>query len=165
MSKDEKENDIIVNAEQLADILEGKAHPRDFDLRSKPLGVAELGDPGGDFGAAMSLNGHSSTTINRLMEERDQKIKELLKGHTVKKPLFYESMTAACSKNGAKIRIWRTSAELPEYNELEVQLLLGKIPATASMQQVIDVLSTLDRIAACELTDPDGNGAVVYFEW
>lgn len=165
MSKDkEGENDIIVTGDQLADIMEGKAHPRDF--QNKPLGIEELGDPGGDFGAALgNLNGHSNVTVNRLIQERDEKVKKLLEGYTVKKPLFYESMTAACAKNGAKVRIWRTSAELPEYNEIEIQLLLGKIPATASMQQVIDILSTIEGIAACELTDPDGNGAVAYFEW
>lgn len=167
MSKDQDgKNDIIVTGEQLADIMEGKAHPRDFDPDAKPLGIAELGDPGGDFGAALgALNGHSDPTVKRLLAERDAKIEALLSAGTVKKPLFYESMTQAQATNGAKIRIWRTCSELPEYNELDIQILLSKIPAGAAMSQMIDILSTIENISACELTDPDGNGAVAYFEW
>lgn len=168
---DEKDgkNDIIVNAEQLADILEGKAHPRDFANDCKPLGLEELGDPGGDFSQALGiLNGDAQgagRVANRLQHERDAKVEAILKTGTVKKPLFYESMTAAKAGNGARIRIWRTCAELPEYNEIDIQILLSKVPAGAAMSQVIDILSTIENISACELTDPDGNGAVAYFEW
>lgn len=50
-------------------------------------------------------------------------------------------------------------------NDVEIQILLSKIPAGASMKDVVDIISTIEGVSACELTDPDGNGAVAYFEW
>jgi len=158
-----KEKDILVNSEQLADILEGKLDPRDAD-QSKPLGIAELGDPGGDFGTPLTnLNGHADAST-RLQLERKQKLAKLIEGYEVRPVQSFKSITQVIANNGARIRVWRNSTELPEYNELEIQVLLSKVPSGAGMQDIFDIISTIEGVTACELTDPEGCGAVAFWE-
>lgn len=102
-----------------------------------------------------------------LWREKSQKqIAILMEGKTPKAPLFYETMTQAMDPgSGARIRIWRNVKELTEYADTEVQLVLSKIPASATMQQVADIICTIDNVTAFELTDRNGNGVVAYVEW
>ena len=80
-------------------------------------------------------------------------------------PLRYESVTEARDQHsGARIRVWRKSAELPEYNDVEIQLVINKIPGRATMKQVYGYLSAIEGVTKVELTDANGLGAVAFFE-
>lgn len=84
------------------------------------------------------------------------------------KPLFYESMTKAhYEHSGVTLRIWRRESELPVYNDFftELQTIISKIPGDASMEEIVKIISAVPRVTALELTDKDGNGAVIYLEW
>lgn len=93
-----------------------------------------------------------------------EKMKELIGDKEIKKPLFYESMTQATGGAG-RIRVWRHYDTLPDEVDMEILLLISKIPVGASMKDVVDLISTIKRVTAIELVDPRGNGAVVYLEW
>lgn len=101
--------------------------------------------------------------LNELNGEAVAEKTKLPAGRT---PLFYESMTKAVEPHSkATIRVWRKSAELPEYNDMELQIAIAKIPITASMKQVFGAISALEGVTAIELTDADGIGAIAYYEW
>lgn len=94
------------------------------------------------------------------------RVDDLIGGAEIAKPLFYESITEALDPaSGARIRVWRREAELPEYQDTEILLLVARIPRYASMRDVINIISTLPRVTAIELVDPHKNGAVTYLEW
>lgn len=103
-----------------------------------------------------------SEEIVKIEEERTS----LLTGKPIRKPLFYESMTTiSCPHTGARIRVWRSEATLPEYADEEILLLFKFLPEGAMMEDVINMISTLERVTAVELTDKNGLGCVAYFEW
>lgn len=90
----------------------------------------------------------------------------LVTGRPARKALFFESMTEVRDKaSGAKIRVWRSEEELPEYADEEILGLFKLIPEGANMKEMCDLISSLDRVTAVELTDANGLGAVAYFEW
>ncbi len=116
--------------------------------------------------AAKMVNNIGKSDLEVAKENANEKVRKLLEGHETREPMFFESMTQAVDpQGGAKIRVWRHSDTIPEYNDIELQLLISKIPGMASMKQVFDILSTVPGVTAIELTDPIGNGAVAYYEW
>lgn len=90
----------------------------------------------------------------------------LVTGKPIRKPLFYESMTEIHDPaSGAKIRVWRREEELPEYADVEILAIFKCIPGGATMKEMAEILSSIERVTAFELTDKHGCGAVTYLEW
>ena len=103
--------------------------------------------------------------MENIIKEEEERT-SLITGKPIRKPLFYESMTEVkCPHTGARIRVWRSEPILPEYQDEEVLLLFKFLPDGANMEDIINLVSTLERVTAVELTDKNGLGAVIYFEW
>lgn len=78
---------------------------------------------------------------------------------------FFESITQATAANGARLRVWRREDILPEYNDVELQNVIGDLEANSTMRHIVKTIAALPRITAIEIVDPMGNGAVIYLEW
>lgn len=106
-------------------------------------------------------------------EGQEAKAREILRikpesitGNAARPAMFWESITQATDpQSGARIRVWRKIEECPEYNDIEVQLAIEKIPGRATMKDVFDVISSIEGVTAIELVDHMGNGGVMYLEW
>lgn len=116
--------------------------------------------------AAEMVNGIGKTPEQRMKEWHEKSVKDAMAGRERREPKFYETMTKVTEpQTGAQIRIWRTSKEMPEYVDVELQITLSKIPASASMQEVLDIVGSIEGVTAVELLQRDGNGLVAYYEW
>lgn len=112
------------------------------------------------------VNNIGKSPAEILRENVKDQVTKIIGDRKIRAPIFMESMTQAEDPvTGARIRVWRAETETPEYNDTELQLLINKIPGRSSMQDVINILSTVERVTAVELVDAQGNGVVSYFEW
>lgn len=117
-------------------------------------------------GFANALSTQADAEANGFKTAVKTKVKELIGGRRVRPAVFWESITEAKDpQSGARIRVWRTESEIPETQDIEILLLVSKIPQGASMEDIFNIISTLDRVSAIELVDPHHNGAVKYLEW
>lgn len=103
--------------------------------------------------------------MNELNGNQEQGV-SIITGKPVRNALFFESMTEVrCPNTQARIRIWRSEPHLPEYADEELLGIFKAIPGGATMKEMIDIISSFERVTACELTDANGLGCVAYFEW
>jgi uncharacterized protein (DUF2141 family) len=74
----------------------------------------------------------------------------------------YESMTKVV-KGDLVVRVWRTETEFTSGNNYDIKQAL--VLASPNHNSISTVLDGLPNIAAYEILDKDGNGALVYPDW
>jgi len=74
----------------------------------------------------------------------------------------YESMTKAV-KDRLIVRVWRTEQEFTTGNNSDIYSAI--VLANDDPQSISEILDTFPNIAAYEILDKDGNGALVYPDW
>jgi len=74
----------------------------------------------------------------------------------------YESMTKVV-KDHLIVRVWRTEQEFTTGNNSDIKAAI--VLANADPQSISEILDTFPNIAAYEILDKDGNGALVYPDW
>lgn len=96
--------------------------------------------------------------------EESEKI-SLLTGNPIRQARAYESVTEIKDpESGARVKIWRSEKEFPEYADEEILRLFHKIPGGASMPQMADAISSLPGVTKIEMTDKNGLGAMIFLE-
>ena len=74
----------------------------------------------------------------------------------------YESMTKVV-KDRLIVRVWRTEQEFTTGNNSDIYSAV--VLANDDPQSISEILDTFPNIAAYEILDKDGNGALVYPDW
>jgi len=74
----------------------------------------------------------------------------------------YESMTKVV-KNNLTVRVWRTEQEFTTGNNSDIYAAI--VLANDDPQSISEILDTFTNVAAYEILDKDGNGALVYPDW
>lgn len=96
----------------------------------------------------------------------ETEVTNIITGKPVREPLFYESITKIHDPaSGATVRVWRAEEELPEWADTEILGIFKCIPQGVDMKEMMQILGSLERVTAVEMTDKNGLGAVVYYEW
>jgi hypothetical protein len=90
----------------------------------------------------------------------------------LKKPAFIESMTLIKTSTDVRIRIW---SEIPAVDASRVEFVQAILndfserfkpeDITSPGELALAISSIHPDITAVEVTDPDGNGTVVYTQW
>jgi hypothetical protein len=74
----------------------------------------------------------------------------------------YESMTKIV-KNNLTVRVWRTEQEFTTGNNSDIKAAI--VLANADLESISEILDTFPNVAAYEILDEEGNGALVYPDW
>ena len=74
----------------------------------------------------------------------------------------YESMTKVV-KDRLIVRVWRTEQEFTTGNNSDIYSAV--VLANDDPQSISEILDTFPNVAAYEILDKDGNGALVYPDW
>lgn len=74
----------------------------------------------------------------------------------------YESMTKVV-KGDLVVRVWRTEDKFTSGKNKDIQIAIAL--ADTSYGAISESLDSLPNIAAYEILDKDGNGALVYPDW
>lgn len=105
-------------------------------------------------------------TEEQIVNEQMQKIVDgLLKDKTVRPAKRWESVTYCENSLGHSCTVWRTVDE-DHYDEtdMELKILMSKIPEWGTMKLVFDALSTLEGVTKIELRAANGDGVIKYLE-
>lgn len=74
----------------------------------------------------------------------------------------YESMTKVV-RGDLVIRVWRTETKFTSGDNEDIKAAITLTPS--NYEAISEVLDTFPDIAAYEILDKDGNGALVYPDW
>lgn len=94
----------------------------------------------------------------------DDKI-NVMTGRPVRKPKVIEAVTEMVDPStNCRLRVWRRVDEVPTDNDLEALLCINKLPGGISIQGVLDILGSVERVTRIEMLAPDGQGVNAYYE-
>jgi len=78
-----------------------------------------------------------------------------------------ESRATLTLPNGFQIRIWRdeeVSLDVDRLENKDVHIIFDKIKPYFTLKDMLEILKTIPRVVAIEITDSRGEG-IVWYDW
>lgn len=131
----------------------------------KPNGLIAHPEPGWVEPVVNALNGIGKSDEQIAQETMKKIVDELFAGRKVRPAKRWESVTYCENSLGHSCTVWRHATE-ENYDEtdMELKLLMSKIPEWGTMKLVLDALSTVDGVIKIELRSANGDGVIKYLE-
>jgi hypothetical protein len=91
---------------------------------------------------------------------KDENI-NVLTGRPVREPKMIEAVTLI-QDPGSKciLKVWRKVKEIPEDNDLEALLAINKLPGGLKLNDMINVLGSVENVTRIELLTPSDTPAI-----